>query len=415
MVDKMKSRLTGKKQTIIKAGSVVLIIAFGFLGMNLLSSTEKHSNAANFKPEIRTVNTQQVTFGDHTLEIEGNGVIESQQTLNIISEANGIVLFAKNNLKDGTFVEKGELILEIDQREVENNLYSLRSAFLNAVVTILPELKIENQETYNKWYNYFESVDIHKNLPKLPEINDSQEKIKLSTRDIYNKYYAVKNQEILLSKYKVTAPFSGFIKSNGVIENSFVSKGQHLFTLSDAINLEISVPLLVEEINLIDISSSPTVKIYSDKNAKDFIYGKILRRETNLDRNSQTLNVYASFNNTSLNSYFLPGNYVNVKIQGKKLKNVALVPRHLLDNDGYIFTMEEPSDGAAGNKLARKKVEVVTIQGNKAVIRNTLPENTTLVTTIMQKPLVGMQIQSTDKIVESEGEKNGTIELSTSD
>ena len=123
MLQKIKSRYLGKKQTLIKAGSVVIIIAVGFLGMNLLSSTKKHSNEADVKPEVRTVNTQQVTFGDHTLEIEGNGVIESQRTLNIISEASGVILFAKNNLKDGTFVEAGELIIDIDSREVENNLY----------------------------------------------------------------------------------------------------------------------------------------------------------------------------------------------------------------------------------------------------------------------------------------------------
>jgi hypothetical protein len=63
-----------KRQNILKAGSIVLIVA---LGMTLLSSTDKHSNAANFKPEVRTVNTQQVIFDDHTLVIESNGVIES--------------------------------------------------------------------------------------------------------------------------------------------------------------------------------------------------------------------------------------------------------------------------------------------------------------------------------------------------
>ena len=149
------------------------------------------------------------------------------------------------------------MILDVDSREVENNLYSLRSAFLNSIASILPDMKIENEKTYNKWYEYFTSVDIHKNLPELPEIKSSQEKIKLSTRDIFSKYYAVKNQEILLSKYKIAAPFSGYIKSNGIIENSFVSKGQHLFTLIDAENLEISIPLLVEDINLIDFSSAP--------------------------------------------------------------------------------------------------------------------------------------------------------------
>ena len=369
-----------KKQTILKLGSVIGIIAIGFLGMTLLSSTEKHSNARDSKPEVRTVNTEPVKFGNHILEIEGNGVIESQKTLNIISEANGVVLFAKNNLKDGTFVKEGETILDIDSREVENNLYSLRSSFLNAVASILPDMKIENSRIYEKWYEYFNKIEIKQNLPELPDITNLQEKIKLSSRDIFTKYYLVKNQEILLSKYKIIAPFDGFITSNGIIENSYISKGQQLFSISDAKNLEIAVPLLVEEINMVNFSSAPLVKIYSDKNSKDFITGKVLRKETNLDRNSQTLNVYVSFDNNNLNPYFLPGNYVNLKIQGKHLENVAAIQRSLINNDGFVYTLEK-------GKLAKKEVDLITIQGNKAIIKNTLPENTILVTTVLQKPL----------------------------
>ena len=120
------------------------------------------------------------------------------------------------------------------------------------------------------------------------------------------------------------------------------------------------------------------------------------------------LNVYITFNNSTLNSYFLPGNYVKVKIEGKELKDVAQVPRHLIDNDGYLFTMED-------GKLAKRKVDIITIQGSDAIIRKTIPENTILVTTILQRPLIGMEIQSTDKVIQPESEKNGTIELSTSD
>ncbi len=386
-----------KKQTILKLGVVIGIIAIGFLGMTLLSSTEKHSNARDSKPEVRTVNTEPVKFGNHILEIEGNGVIVSQKTLNIISEANGVVLFAKNNLKDGTFVKDGEAILDIDSREVENNLYSLRSSFLNAVASILPDMKIENSRIYEKWYEYFNKIEIKQTLPELPNITNLQEKIKLSSRDIFTKYYSVKNQEILLSKYKITAPFDGFITSNGIIENSYISKGQQLFSISDAKNLEIAVPLLVEEINMINFSSTPLVKIYSDKNSKDLITGKILRKETNLDRNSQTLNVYVSFYNDNLNPYFLPGNYVNLKIQGKHLENVAAIQRSLINNDGFVYTMEK-------GKLAKKGIDLITIQGNKAIIKNTLPKNTILVTTVLQKPLIGMEIQSNNKTAKFKNE-----------
>ena len=52
------------------------------------------------------------------------------------------------------------------------------------------------------------------------------------------------------------------------------------------------------------------------------------------------------------------------------------------------------------------EVEVVHIQDNMAIISNTLPESTLMVKTILQKPLIGMDIQTIDDIAESDSTKN---------
>ncbi|MEE9448949.1 MAG: HlyD family efflux transporter periplasmic adaptor subunit [Ignavibacteriaceae bacterium] len=382
-----------KKSTLIKTGSFVGIVILGILIMFVLGSTEKESNKREVEPEVRLVKTESVLFGDLVLEIEGNGVIESQKTLQVICQAPGEVIFAKNDLKDGTFVQRDELILQIDYREVENRLYTLRSEFVNSVALVLPEIKIEDEQAYRKWYEYFSKLDIHEKIPELPEISNSQEKTKLSTRGIYSKYYAVNNQEILLSKHKIVAPFTGYIKSNGIIKGSYVSTGQHLLTLSDARNVEIAVPLLIDEVNRINFSAPPVVKIYTDKNKNDVLFGKIYRKETLLNRNSQTLNVYVSFQNSKLNTSFLPGNYVSVKIDGMKMNDVAKIPRYIVDNDNHVYTMED-------GKLARRKVEVIAIQGDVAIIKNTVRGDMKIITTILQKPLIGMDIKSANESIE---------------
>ena len=382
-----------RKSTLIKTGSVVGIVILGILIMSVLGSTEKKSNKREVEPEVRLVKTESVLFGDLVLEIEGNGVIESQKTLQVICQAPGEVMFAKNDLKDGTFVQKGELLLQIDSREVENRLYTLRSEFVNSVAFVLPEIKIEDEEAYRKWYDYFSKLDIHQPIPELPEISNLQEKTKLSTRGIYSKYYAVNNQEILLYKHKIIAPFTGYIKSNGIIKGSYISTGQHLLTLSDARNVEIAVPLLIDEVNLIDFSSAPSVKIFTDKKRDEVLFGKIYRKETLLNRNSQTLNVYVSFQNSKLNSSFLPGNYVSVKIDGMKLNNVAKIPRYVVDNENHVYTMED-------GKLARRKIELVAIQRDVAIIKNTVPDDMKIITTILQKPLIGMDVKSANESIE---------------
>jgi multidrug efflux pump subunit AcrA (membrane-fusion protein) len=382
-----------KKSTWIKIVATASIVFVGFFIMSSLGSAEKHSNQREVPPEVRLVETESVNFGDMVLEIEGNGMVQSQRTLNYVSEATGVVMLAKNDLKDGTYVGEGEVILKVDSREVENTLFTRRSEFMNAIAAVLPEIKIEDVQAYNKWYDYFTRLDIHTTTPELPEISVSQEKIKLSGRGIFSKYYAVKNQEILVSKYRIVAPFSGYIQSQGIIKGSFVSKGQQLLNLSDAKNVEVIVPLLVDEINLLNFSDVPIVKVYTDKDNSEILFGKIYRKETMLNKNSQTLNVYVTLTNKDLNPYFLPGNYVSLKISGKKFYDVAQIPRYVVDNEQYVFTM-------ADGKLGREKVDVVTIQGDVAIIKNTVSDNMKIVTTILQKPLIGMNIQSANETLE---------------
>lgn len=375
------------KRTLIRASVVPAILLIGLVAMQGLGATKKQTNRRSVDPEPRAVETQRLLFGDLALSVEGNGVVESERTLSIVSEAGGRVTFAKNDLKDGTFVKAGEVVLRIDARDVENQLYGLRSDFMNAVASVLPELRIDDAHVYRRWFDYFNSLDIDKPIPDLPEITHPQEKIKVSTKNIIGKYYQVRNQEILLSKYTVSAPFDGFVTSNGVIENSFVSMGQQLFTLTDPKNLVVAVPLLVEESKSIDFASQPRVTIYADEGSEETRVGRVTRKETMVERNSQTLDVFVTFTNRDLDPDFLPGSYVHVDIAGKVIRDVAPVPRHLLDADGYIFTMD-------GGVLGRQPVEVVGYQGDVAIIRNTVPEQTVLVTTILQKPLLGMNIRS---------------------
>ncbi len=375
-------------------GVVVGIIAIGVIGMSFLGNSKPTSQKRDKKPQIRTVNTEQISFGELNLEVTGNGIVESQSTLDVISEVSGKIVFAKNNLKDGTFVKKGEVVLKVDSREIANTLYSLRSDFVNAVAALLPDLKVESQDLYNKWFTYFTDVDIHSKLPELPTISTLQEKIKLSSRQIFTKYYAVRNEEILLSKYVVKAPYAGYIKSGGVIANSFVSRGQHLFTIDDVYNLEIAVPLIIDEFNQIKFGNGTYVEISSDNNDETKV-GKLVRKDPTLDRNSQSLKVYVAFTNYDMIPDFLSGNYVNIKISGKRLQNVALIPRHLMDNDSNIYTIEQ-------GKLAKKKMDVVEIQKENVIVAKSSDDNFEIVTTILQKPLVGMQVKSIHDVVDSD-------------
>jgi len=378
-----------KKRIIIRAVVFGVIVSIGAIIMVVLMNTKKASIRREVAPEARLVRTMPLEYKDRVVTVQGNGLVEARQTLQLIAEVRGLITYSKGNLKSGTFVKAGEVICKIDEREAENNLHSMRSEFMRVLTAFLSYARLEDDTYYTKWYDYFSQLDINKEVPDIPEITDPREKIQISNHKVLSQYYLVKNAEITYSKHQIVAPFDGFISGDGVLENSFVNVGQTIATVQDARNLEVSVPLLLEDAQWIDFDVMPEVAIHYGKNENQIVWGKLVRKDARIERSSQSMNVHIDFTNDSLIPGLFPGNYVSVSISGILLHNVAKIPRYILDNDDRIFYV---SDG----KLMRHDADVLAIEGDDVFIGRSLPEGIRIITTILQKPLLGMLVQDMD-------------------
>ena len=386
-----------KKNIITSILSFIIILIIGVAGMKMLGSTKKQAKKRDAVQEVRKVETQLLTHGDVQIKIEGNGTIEAQKTVDIISEVQGIVTFAKNDLKSGTYVKKGEIICKIDPRQAENSYQSQYAEFMRVLVSFLAFTNIESDELYNKWSSYYNEIDITKPIKDLPEITDPREKNQAISNNIYTQFYAVKNAEIALSKHTIFAPFDGYLTSNGIVKDSYINFGQKLVNLQDVTHLEISVPLLLEDAKWIDFSNNPKVKVYWENDLDSWTYGKIYRKENQLDRNSQAINVFVSLENKALNHNLFPGNYVRVVIEGVTIPNIATIPRNIVNNDNQIYFVDDSS------RLGRANVNVISMQGDFALIEKSLSDSLKIVTSILQKPLLGMPIEDmSNTIVEND-------------
>ncbi len=378
----------GNKKNIIKnLLSFIIILIIGVAGMKMLGSTKKQATKREAVQEVRKVETQLLIHGDVQIKIEGNGTIEAQKTVDIVSEAQGIVIYAKNDLKSGTYVKKGEVICKIDQRQAENQFQSQYAEFMRVLVSFLAFTNIESEELYNKWSNYYNEIDINKPIQDLPETTDQREKNQAISNNLYTQYFAVKNSEIALSKYTIVAPFDGYITFGGIVKDSYINYGQKLVSLQDVTHIEISVPLLLVDAKWIDFTKNPKVKVFWGNDPNNWATGRIYRKENQLNPNSQSINVFVSLENKSLNQNLFPGNYVDVIIDGVTIPNLATIPRNIVDNDNRIYFVDDSS------KLGRARVNVVLMQGDFALIEKSLNDSLKIVTSILQKPLVGMPVE----------------------
>ncbi|MEE9572584.1 MAG: HlyD family efflux transporter periplasmic adaptor subunit [Candidatus Neomarinimicrobiota bacterium] len=381
-----------KKSTILKILSFFLILIIGVAGMNILGSSKKQTQKRDIVQEVRKVETQLLTNDDVQIKIEGNGTIEAQKTVDIVSEVQGIVTFAKNDLKSGTHVKSGELICKIDPRQAENSYQSQYAEFTRVLISFLAFANLESKELYDKWSKYFDEINIKEPIKDLPEITDPRERNQAISNNVFTQYYAVKNAEIALSKHSIFAPFDGYITSNGIIKDSYVNFGQKLVSLQDVTNIDISVPLLLEDAQWIDFTKNPKVRVFWENDSDSWTYGKIYRKENQLNRNSQSINVFVSLNNENLNQHLFPGNYVRVLIEGVTIPNVAIIPRNIVDNDNQIYFVDDSS------KLGRTRVNIIAVQGDMVLIEKLLSDSTKIVTSILQKPLIGMPIEDVNTV-----------------
>jgi multidrug efflux pump subunit AcrA (membrane-fusion protein) len=78
------------------------------------------------KPEeeknLRLVETIPLRYSPHTMKVQGQGFIEPSHSLELASQAGGQVIESYQNLKSGIAVEKGTLLIQLDDELIINRL-----------------------------------------------------------------------------------------------------------------------------------------------------------------------------------------------------------------------------------------------------------------------------------------------------
>lgn len=374
------------KSILMKVGAAIAILGVGVGIMFLLSSTKAEANKREVEPPVRKVETMIPQFKDIPFLVKGNGMVESSGSIDMYGTVSGTVTYSFNDLISGTSVIKDELLLKIDSRQAENTLNLARAELIKAVASIVPQFKTGTDDLHNKWNNYLNTLNFSTaDTRAIPEVTSSREKLLISTYGIYSAYYNVKNAEIQLEKHSIIAPFDGYISGDSVVENSYISAGQALFTLVDAENLKVSVPLTVDQLGQIDVTDKPEVSIHSSMGNGMEIKGKLISKDVQMDRSSQMMNVYIEFANPDLDSRFAPGNYVDISIAALVLTNTAAVPRYVVIDNSFVYTYKD-------NLLSRENISIRAVSDDTVFIENTIPSDTKIITTILQKPLIGMKL-----------------------
>ena len=366
----MKSKAVLIPVAIIIASTIIMIALF-----SLRSDPPK----APAVPQTKIVDIEVAHLQDIESEIVGLGRLTSALPLVLFSEVSGTVMEGTVPFQPAQSFRKGDLVLKIDDRQIQLDIKSAKSDFLNALSSVLPEIKIDFPKDFEVWQSYFNQCDVYSPLPPLPETENQKIKLYLSRFNVYKLYFSVRNLEIRLEKHNFYAPFSGSIISADLRVGSIARNGSRLGEVINLDNLEVELPIPAEDIVWID--KTKPVTLLSEEMGKQW-QGTIARIGNSIDPKTQSISLFVRLNTSNRGEIF-EGIFLKARISGKIVKNAILIPRKILYQENYIYFIKN-------GRLDYRPVEISRLQTDSVIVSEGISQGDTIVTEVLQGVASGM-------------------------
>jgi multidrug efflux pump subunit AcrA (membrane-fusion protein) len=347
----------------------VLLIIGGYFGAKAIAANKK-----SFKPRVekvvKTVFTEVVENGNVQIIVPANGNLVAKNRVELFAEVQGVFRKGNKLFKTGERYRQGETIIRIDASEYAANVQSAKSNLYNQITSIMPDLRLDYPEIFPKWRQFLNDFDMAKATPSLPEMSSEKERFFISGRGILSTYYSVKNLEQRLSKYLISAPFSGVVTESLVTEGTLIRAGQKLgeFINTDVYELEVSVSKAFSDL----LKVGEKVELSSIDEGKKY-EGKVVRINGRVDKASQTIKAFIEVKDSSLRE----GMYMEANLDAKQEINAIEIDRNLLLEGDKIFVVRD-------TVLDMIDVKPVFFSDKKVVLKE-VPDGAV----IMSKPLLG--------------------------
>ena len=385
--------MSWRKITFIVVALIVLL--GGSAGLSMLFVSMKPEPPR--KPDMdlkRFVKAETVVYSDIVSPLLREGRVVSSSEVMLVSEASGKIEKGDVPLRKGTSFKKGQLLATIYKDEVELALKARKSGFLTTITTLLPDIKVDFPDQYPVFNRFFNTIDMDKDLPELPEISDEKLKIFLASRNVLSEYYGIKQDEKKLSRHSLKAPFDGTFAQVNYEVGAYVNTGGQIARMIRTDELEVEVPVENDQSKWIKIGDQ--VKVYS-RNKETESTGFVTRKADFVDPATQARSIFVKVKDVA-NDKLLAGEYKLVIFPGQEIPQAMELPRNAVFNTNEVFTVVE-------GKLNKRVINILK-WNETTLIFNGLDEGTKVVA----EPLINAKENSPVGILGEEapaGKKKG--------
>jgi membrane fusion protein, multidrug efflux system len=339
---------------------VIVIAVIALIAWPKIKPAEKSagpSGSAGMGPAKLSVEVQVLAPRELENKAIVTGSVIANESAELRSEASGKV--TSIYFKEGEFVKKGKLLLNINDDELKAQLEKARY----------------NQKL-NEDSEYRNRLLLEKEAISQEEYDNALNRLNTALADI-------KLFEAQIERTKLYAPFDGYIGLRMISEGAYITPNNvvaSIFSLSPA-KIEFSIPARYST----KVTPGKAIR-FSVENDSKLLEGKVYAIEPQIDPNTRTLKIRALANNPG--GTLLPGQFVRVELIFEKMNNAILVP-----TESIIQEMEGARVYVSENKRAKLvSVETGIRTTSDVEIVSGLNHGDTLVTTGLLQIREGIEL-----------------------
>ncbi len=354
--------------------AIIATLSLSILGFYFFSDMKEEPKQQRPPERLLKVTVAEVKYDTLTTKIISTGRLESRSFVDLISEVSGKILPGDVPLKKGQSFQKGQVLVRIFSEEAVLALKGRKSRYLTTLANMLPDMLIDFTSSYPAWETFFNNIELDKDLPELPKISNSKEKIFLSGRNIISEYYAIQSDEIRLTKYELVAPFKGAFNEVYLETGAVVNMGSKLAKMirTDILELEVAVNYDLSR----KIRVGQKVNVSTDDDKFNWV-GSVNRKSEFIDPTTQSISIFVTINQNK--DPLFKGMYMKAEFGAITYNSVMKLPRNAVFNQDEVYFVNEDM------KLAKSKIDIVKYNETTLFFRG-LTEGTLVV----NEPLINV-------------------------
>lgn len=328
--------------------------------------------------------------------VRGTGSAQASHEVGITPQVKGQISELSPQMVVGGILRQGELLFAIDDIDYQLAIALAQSNLAQAELDLLRNENLA-ELARKEWrlLNPDSAVE-----PNPLVVYEPQLKSFRAQRDAAQA--KVKLAELNLQRTKIFAPFNAYVRSEQLEVGQFLNAGAPVATLVGIDQIEIVVPLPLDELVWLQVPRNGSgqqgslAKIELQSGGQTFQWqGAITRALGEIDPRNRMARIVVTVadplsqqpKGAKLLNHLLPGMFVEVQLQGEEVSEVIAVPRGSLHDNDTLWVVDDE------NKLHIREVDILRRERDEVLVRFGLDAGEKIVLTNLSGAAEGMLLR----------------------